>query len=609
MSILSDVRNNSLDINYTLRVKFDDVMSQEIENEIRVEEKKIEHKDPYNELKRYIGDFLTSKESHDRINDRINILHGSSFKEKARKFLLGLIRIKIECIYAAKKSDMELKSYQRKAVDFMATHRGMIAAFEMGSGKTLTAVAIANCMIYMTKYIGISNFRVIIVTSPTLRQNFIKEMRAYGVNPELALEGYFVFLTYRELIREIKNKYEYCNNSLVIIDEAHNMRTDYRGIFTVKPKLKEFEDEKLTQANASIICSEEAMKVLLLTGTPFYNSTTDIINLAAMVKGEDPSEKDPYKWMKEDYESFKDYYQDLFLFHKNDGTHFPKRSDVIYNIVMDKDILTKYESIENITERNIKMGITESRGRGRPSEKVEDLDEVTETTKRDGRGSNAYMAPVRTAVNDIEPCIKCEYLLRIVKYALSNSEKVLIFSDFKETGGYQIQRILSRNSIKSMMIDGSVDPAMRPLYVQNFNDDKIKVLIVTRTGGEGIDLKRVRHVISFEKGWNIASMEQYIGRAIRYNSHLGLPPDQQTVKVWHLMLIKPSDYRNMPQSVLNYAPNEFHNLRGNENLKVDNPDKSSVDLYLFCRALEKQVVMDELKIELEKIQIGNNSKR
>jgi superfamily II DNA or RNA helicase len=75
--------------------------------------------------------------------------------------------------------------------------------------------------------------------------------------------------------------------------------------------------------------------------------------------------------------------------------------------------------------------------------------------------------------------------------------------------------------------------------IRKFNADKIKVLIITRAGGESIDLKGVENVVVLDPPWNDASLEQIVGRAIRFKSHLHLPKEKRKVNIYFLSLVKP----------------------------------------------------------------------
>jgi SNF2 family DNA or RNA helicase len=60
----------------------------------------------------------------------------------------------------------------------------------------------------------------------------------------------------------------------------------------------------------------------------------------------------------------------------------------------------------------------------------------------------------------------------------------------------------------------------------------IKVLMITSSGSEGINLKNTRYVHIMEPYWNPVRTEQVIGRARRICSHKDLPMELQTVEVF-----------------------------------------------------------------------------
>lgn len=74
-------------------------------------------------------------------------------------------------------------------------------------------------------------------------------------------------------------------------------------------------------------------------------------------------------------------------------------------------------------------------------------------------------------------------------------------------------------------------------YENNNLGELIKVLMITASGAEGIDLKNVRYVHLMEPYWHPVRLEQVIGRARRICSHASLPPELRTVEVF-LYLMK-----------------------------------------------------------------------
>lgn len=69
----------------------------------------------------------------------------------------------------------------------------------------------------------------------------------------------------------------------------------------------------------------------------------------------------------------------------------------------------------------------------------------------------------------------------------------------------------------------------------NMRGDYMKVLMITRSGAEGISLRNVRGVHILEPYWNNIRVDQVIGRANRTNSHIELPPKNRNFRVYYYM--------------------------------------------------------------------------
>ena len=67
---------------------------------------------------------------------------------------------------------------------------------------------------------------------------------------------------------------------------------------------------------------------------------------------------------------------------------------------------------------------------------------------------------------------------------------------------------------------------------KNMYGDIIKVLMITSSGAEGINLKNTRYVHIVEPYWHMVRIQQVIGRARRICSHEELPIELQTIKVF-----------------------------------------------------------------------------
>lgn len=73
---------------------------------------------------------------------------------------------------------------------------------------------------------------------------------------------------------------------------------------------------------------------------------------------------------------------------------------------------------------------------------------------------------------------------------------------------------------------------LREIAENNNTGQIIKVLMITASGSEGINLRNTRYVHIMEPYWHPARIEQVVGRARRICSHKNLPEELQTVEVY-----------------------------------------------------------------------------
>jgi hypothetical protein len=66
----------------------------------------------------------------------------------------------------------------------------------------------------------------------------------------------------------------------------------------------------------------------------------------------------------------------------------------------------------------------------------------------------------------------------------------------------------------------------------NKDGHKIKVILISKAGSEGIDFKYIRQVHILEPWYNMNRMEQIIGRAVRNFSHKDLPFEKRNVQIF-----------------------------------------------------------------------------
>jgi hypothetical protein len=73
---------------------------------------------------------------------------------------------------------------------------------------------------------------------------------------------------------------------------------------------------------------------------------------------------------------------------------------------------------------------------------------------------------------------------------------------------------------------------LKAKHPNNYGGEIVKILMITASGAEGINLRNTRFVHITEPYWNLVRTEQVIGRARRICSHQDLPQEMRNVKVF-----------------------------------------------------------------------------
>lgn len=109
-------------------------------------------------------------------------------------------------------------------------------------------------------------------------------------------------------------------------------------------------------------------------------------------------------------------------------------------------------------------------------------------------------------------------------------------------------------------VPSSITTPLREISTNNYYGECIKILMITASGREGINLKNTRFVHIVEPYWNMVSIEQAIGRARRICSHQDLPEEDRTVKVFMYLSVFSESQKT-----------------GKQNIELMNRDTSRID--------------------------------
>ena len=221
---------------------------------------------------------------------------------------------------------------------------------------------------------------------------------------------------------------------------------------------------------------------------------------------------------------------------------------------------------------------------------VEDLCKISDSVR-------VFYNGLRKGANALEGdrSPKIDWVMRHLSES-KEGERHVVFSHFIASGISLLMDRLKRDDISFAHITGEVSLERRARAVQRYNEGLLKVLVISKAGGEGLDLKNTTSIIILEPAWNESTHRQVIGRAVRFQSHAALPRAKQVVSVYRLYLIKPEE-----RDIVKKAFTQLW-LENKENMNAD----LSIDLYLRNRAYQKQKELDEF---MENLRRGSIERR
>jgi SNF2 family DNA or RNA helicase len=435
---------------------------------------------------------------------------------------------------------INLNPHQQTVADYVQRPdvHGLVVYHGLGSGKTITSIASAEPF-------GGAN----VITPAPLQDNFKKEIK------KVKAKGRYFPTSYEKFVRNPGT----LTDKFVIIDEAHRLKN-------------------LTSQRAQVIKDKtaDAKKVLLLTGTPIQNKPHDIANLINIAAGgpvlpEDPKEFnkryigrktiDPgffnkvFKGIPTMSEEVPINMKDLARRVKGRVSYFaPKKSLDEYPTVSEKNVPVTmtprqtevYSAIEKKLPANLKYKIQH----------------IVPPTKADSNTLNYFLSAVRQVSNtpqsfDIEASSANYPKLNKVVHSIQKSEgPSLVFSNYLDSGLKPISSALSKKGISHGLYTGELPHQVKKELVDKYNKGKLKALLISSSGGEGLDLKNTSDVHIIEPSWNEARTEQMIGRAVRYKSHSSLPPEKRHVNVHRYIATFPEERPNIFQKIFGIPPTQ-----------------------------------------------------
>jgi superfamily II DNA or RNA helicase len=170
---------------------------------------------------------------------------------------------------------------------------------------------------------------------------------------------------------------------------------------------------------------------------------------------------------------------------------------------------------------------------------------------------------------------------------LSNwNSKHVLFTFFKTKAGVNlIHSLFKLCGITTEIYSGDVSDGKRKKILDIFNSEKnrygnkIKVLLVTEAGAEGINILETQHMHILESSTREMKIQQAIGRVVRYRSHnvegrKPMPKNEQVVHIWRYWSVSSL----LPKTIQRKIKKSDSSI---EFIKVDIIDKTTCDEILY----------------------------
>jgi SNF2 family DNA or RNA helicase len=409
-------------------------------------------------------------------------------------------------------NDKEKRVYKK-----LQESSGLVLAHGLGTGKTRTSLQVANAI----------GKPASVVVPAALQDNYKKELNRWlGKVPS----NFHIQSQQGAAVSGLKNP----NDQTLIVDEAHRAREPQSKLLTALQK-------------------STASKRLLLTASPVYNHPADLaplVNLAAnkqvlpenrnqfahdfienkevkpgllggllgIQSGQEQSLKDVPK-LRNAIKKYVDYQGG-----RTEG--FPSSSEQVVKVPLNGAQQDIYNTIMNKAPMwvrwKVKAGLPPGRG---------ELQALQAFLTGGRQVSNSTYDFVRNKAKADAP--KIDTAVNYLKQQLDANPryKAVIYSNYLNSGLQPYKDRLAKANIPYGEFSGEMNPTVRSQTIRDYNANKLRALLISSAGAEGLDLKGTRLLQILEPHFNREKEKQIVGRAIRYQSHAGLPPEEQNVLI------------------------------------------------------------------------------
>jgi len=426
------------------------------------------------------------------------------------------------------------KEHQQRVIDRLKKSDGVIVAHRLGGGKTFTSIAAA----------AQTGLPLEVVAPAPLVANYEKEIKKHvkGSLPRTVR-------SYSKSSRDAAAGLKMLNpEALVVLDEAHRLRNVG------------------TKAHKHIaIPARKGKKRLLLTGTSVYNNPADLAVLANIASGEPRLPENPkdfaakflseekispglmkrlmgvkpgVKYRLKNEESLRKALAGHVDIYDGSDADYPDRVDETVNVPMSSKQLETHQTMLGKAPWHISAKIRA----GLPPSKSEarQLNAFTTAARQASLSPRPYIRNMSDEEEKKETPKIQEAAKRLEEMAKADKNfRGVVYSNYLQAGLEPYARALKEKGIAHSVFTGGVSKKEKSRMIQEYNEGKTPVMLVSSSGTEGLDLKGTKLIQVMEPHWNNSKINQVIGRGIRFKSHEHLPPEERKVRVQRYMSTLP----------------------------------------------------------------------
>ncbi|MBC8551473.1 MAG: hypothetical protein H8D23_17650 [Candidatus Brocadiales bacterium] len=406
-------------------------------------------------------------------------------------------------------AETKLQPHQRAALKKLDKTDSLLLYHDMGSGKTLTALGASE------RYKSHAN----VIGPASLKNNFKKEKAKHNIKASTSYTTYSKPSTKRE-------------NALLVFDEAHLMG-------------------QTTSKRSRLPDTHQGRKELFMTGTPIRNHPSELVpimrglgvdiprdpkvfnkryieeelvypNVTGRLKGIKPG----VEYKAKNLSDFRKQLRGKVHYYKpSKGKGYPEVKKEVVTVDMSEKQLESYRQLMGGSpdlQYKIRHGL--------PTAKTETnkMNAFLNATRQISNTPRAYRSD--TTLADA-PKLQAATKEIVKRYKTNPNYRGVTYSNYLESGVNPMAQRLEKHNIPYAKYTGKLSDKQKQETVEAFNTGKVKHLLVSGAGAEGLDLKGVRLSQILELHWNKAKTRQVNARGNRYMSHAHLPPEQRNLTI------------------------------------------------------------------------------